>query len=108
MHDCTSNGININFFIISSSLFSIAGRVRNLGIGEVTQMCSGHNFNIVVTRSESVYVWGQNNYGQLGTGDTKNRTEPAKLNLLEVIQVAAGKYHTMALTSGKFLCVLVF
>ena len=32
-------------------------------------------------KNKKIYVWGYNNYGQLGIGDNKNRNIPTLLNL---------------------------
>lgn len=53
---------------------------------------------------EKLYTWGQNHCGQLGTGDTKNAAEPAKV--LDKVTAAAASYdHLAALSNGKlFVC----
>src|SRR5439155_1596264 len=42
--------------------------------------CGGYH-TICVTKNENIYVWGYNNNGQLGIGDTNNRNSPTLLNL---------------------------
>lgn len=44
------------------------------------------------------YVWGQNDNGQLGLGDTKDRCEPTSLGQHVVRHAAAGQYNTLILT----------
>lgn len=49
--------------------------------------------------AQTLLVWGQNNYGQLGLGpDTLWTSRPVSLNIPDVIftNVAAGSYHTVA------------
>lgn len=61
----------------------------------------------------SVYCWGSGSSGQLGTGNTRNELVPrivVRLSGIEVVQVACGGQHSVALTRdgklyqwGKFL-----
>ena len=56
-----------------------------------------------------MYSWGCNGHGQLGHGTTSPGVNPAptkiaKLEQIQVKQVACGYYHSMALTrDGKVL-----
>lgn len=55
-----------------------------------------------VLRSGRALCWGQNNYGQLGTGDNEDRTQPHCLNQFpQVLQVATGMWHSCALVSPQ-------
>ena len=54
--------------------------------------------------ASGVYAWGRNTEGQLGPGDTSDRSAPAQVvNItVSVIAVATGTQHSLALTStGK-------
>lgn len=54
-----------------------------------------------IAEDGSLYLWGKNTYGQLGTGDTDNRTKPFKLDQLgRVKTVRLGNDHTAAITEG--------
>jgi alpha-tubulin suppressor-like RCC1 family protein len=50
-----------------------------------------------------VYVWGSNNFGQLGVGDTHNiLNRPTVANQIKddnIVQIACGSFHTMALSN---------
>ncbi len=47
-----------------------------------------------------VHAWGNNIWGQLGSGDTTGQTEPKYIpQLAQVISVAAGTNHSLALTA---------
>ncbi len=47
-------------------------------------------------------MWGQNNHGQLGLGDNRDRNTPQPLDIPEkIIQVAAGVGHVLALTEDE-------
>ncbi len=60
-----------------------------------------------VTAGDGVVCWGSNNYGQLGDGTATTRSTPTPVSGLAsgVAAVAAGGFHTCALTtSGGVLC----
>lgn len=49
----------------------------------------------VIQSDNSLWVWGANGQGQLGTGDTDAREEPIKI-MDDVVQVAVGNGNTIA------------
>lgn len=54
-----------------------------------------------IAEDGSLYLWGRNTYGQLGTGDTDNRTVPFRLEQLgKVKAVRLGEDNTAAITEG--------
>lgn len=54
-----------------------------------------------IAENGSLYLWGRNDYGQLGTGDIDNRTVPFRLDQLgKVKTVRLGSNHTAAITEG--------
>lgn len=60
-----------------------------------------------VAVGQSVYCWGVNGSGQLGTGDSFTRTSPTAVSGLPgaMVEVVAGAGHTCALTtSGSAWC----
>ena len=75
------------------------------------KIVGGYNHYIALKADGTVWTWGRNNYGQLGLGDTINRTEPEKIKaekiledgttqeeeITDAIDVAAGVYHTLIL-----------
>uniref|UniRef100_F1KTV1 E3 ubiquitin-protein ligase HERC4 n=2 Tax=Ascaris suum TaxID=6253 RepID=F1KTV1_ASCSU len=75
----------------------------------VVQVNAGSDYYVALTVSGAMFVWGSNEYGQLGTSDNKERTTPAEvttLHSLNVVHVACGHSHTVALThEGRlFVC----
>ena len=49
--------------------------------------------------SDKIYVWGQNDNGQLGLGHEKNVTSPTELILpMDIKSISCGWYHNIALT----------
>ena len=54
-----------------------------------------------MTNAGGVKCWGDNEYGQLGDGTTTDRLTPVEVSgpTSDVMMVAAGKYHTCAVTN---------
>jgi len=72
----------------------------------ITQVAAGYNHTIALASDGTVYTWGDNYYGQLGNGDnTNNSNIPVAVDMIGVLngktinQVAAGRYHSIALAS---------
>ena len=68
-------------------------------------MVAGNNVTACVTDSGAVWIWGRNNHGQLGLGDTVRRAQPVRWPAgacggAVVVMVACGAEHTTALTQA--------
>ena len=71
----------------------------------------GNSYSIARTSKRRVFVWGNNEYGQLGDGTTIDKYVPTEitsnfdLNENEtIIQVSLGEYHSIVMTSnGRIL-----
>ena len=68
----------------------------------------GEGFTIVLKEDGTVWAYGQNNYGQLGQGDTTNRKKPVQVKVDEntylenIKKISVGFNHILALsTDGK-------
>ena len=64
--------------------------------------CGGYHTAAIKTDG-SLWGWGRNNYGQLGTNDAKNVIIPAIISLEENKwkSVSCGYYHTSAISVNK-------
>jgi len=73
------------------------------------QISTGLDFACGIATSDTVYCWGNNTYGQLGTGTTSNlpKTTPVAVNTSGVLagktilSVAAGSQHSCAIASDN-------
>ena len=80
--------------------------VVGLGSG-VTAIASGWDHTCALTAAGALVCWGSNWFGALGDGTITDRWTPTPVAGLEsgVVSVAAGTYHTCALTTaGGVLC----
>lgn len=56
------------------------------------------------TAPEGLFAWGKNNLGQLGLGDTSNKSSPNQVGALtDWTQVVCGQQHTLAIKSDGTL-----
>ncbi|RWR92075.1 ultraviolet-B receptor UVR8 [Cinnamomum micranthum f. kanehirae] len=67
------------------------------------QVATGLNFTVILTREGHVYTCGTNSHGQLGHGDTLDRSIPKFVQPFDglgcVVQIAAGASYTLAVTN---------
>ena len=76
------------------------------GLSQVTTVAAGGYHSLALTASGNVYDWGNGGYGQLGNGARNPATAPVKVKgsggtgvLSNVVAVAGGMYHSLALTT---------
>jgi len=94
------NGSNTN------SSLPVAVNVSGVLSGKtVTQVAAGYYYSIALASDGTVYTWGHNASGPLGNGSNTDSNAPVAVNTSGVLngktitQVAAGKYHSIALAS---------
>lgn len=85
-------GHNKDFHIVPNNTFEKV----NVGSNCIDMNC-GFAHTIVLTVDKKLYVWGKNDYGQLGLGDTKHRNTPHEL-VLEELRVS--KINVVGLNCG--------
>lgn len=81
-------------------------------LSRVIAIASGSVHSLALKSDGTVWAWGWNDYGQLGDGTATQRTSPVAVKymanattsatLTNVIAIAAGRYHSLAITKdGK-------
>ena len=75
----------------------------DVGINSYSQVLSlGDYHSGVIAQDGSLYMWGVNDFGQIGDGTTKNRYKPTKI-LDHVVSVSLGDYYSGAITQDGSL-----
>jgi alpha-tubulin suppressor-like RCC1 family protein len=70
------------------------------GLTDVVKLAGGSQQSVALQRDGTVWVWGNNNFGNLGQGteDTLAHPEPARVpSLTGVVDIASGRDHVLAL-----------
>jgi alpha-tubulin suppressor-like RCC1 family protein len=84
--------------------YACARLIEELEGKDIVRLACGCYHTVAVSDNGVMYVFGRNNHGQLGTGDTNERVYPFPIDDFvgkRVALVAAGFYHTVVLTGGK-------
>lgn len=81
--------------------------IDNNNIGHIRMLSLGGYHSACVTNDGSLYMWGGNEYGQLGDGSLENRTIPTKI-MDKVMFVSLGDLHSAAITEDGTLYVWGF
>ena len=66
---------------------------------------AGHDFSIAISENGELYCWGNNEYSQLGTGDSTLRNLPIKIGVKTWQTVDAGRDHVLAIDTSDNLYV---
>jgi alpha-tubulin suppressor-like RCC1 family protein len=71
------------------------------GLTDVIAISGGYYHSLALKSDGTVWAWGYNALGQLGNGTTDNSSMPIQVGggLTNVIAIAAGGYHSLALTA---------
>ncbi|MCL2771813.1 MAG: S-layer homology domain-containing protein [Oscillospiraceae bacterium] len=82
---------------------SSVGSIKAYAVGDsFSSISAGGNHSAFIKSDGSLWLWGWNNYGQIGDGTTVYRQQPVKV-MDDVVQVSAGGWHTLALKSDGSL-----
>lgn len=77
-------------------------QVTGLGNSGVVDLAGGRWHSVALAADGTVYSWGRNEFGQLGDGTIGGRrtvaTAVTALSNVNVVNVSAGHYHSLALT----------
>ncbi|XP_034296362.1 probable E3 ubiquitin-protein ligase HERC6 isoform X2 [Pantherophis guttatus] len=75
--------------------------IQALEAQTIISISCGKEHSLAISSQGKVFSWGAGGFGQLGTGNLKDSSTPKKidsLSMYNVIQVACGHYHSIALT----------
>jgi uncharacterized repeat protein (TIGR02543 family) len=97
------NNISVNSTVSLPTLFTF-----NLNQGEtITKIYPGITHNFAITSAQRVFAWGLNSSGQLGLGNSSNRTTPTLVDFSgsltfgeTMVDFALGSTHSIAITSS--------
>lgn len=101
----------------NNSTISAAVPTKVVGVGGTgylsgfTKVVAGYAHSCAIDGGGEVYCWGNNQYGQLGNNSTSQSNTPVKVvsvsgtgTLTGVTALAAGSYHTCAISGGQVFC----
>ncbi len=73
---------------------------RILGINYVAVIAAGNYHTVALGTAGELWAWGDNDYGQLGVGDTTDRSVPTRVGINQNwASVACGANFTLAVTT---------
>ncbi|XP_010113670.1 PREDICTED: probable E3 ubiquitin-protein ligase HERC3, partial [Chlamydotis macqueenii] len=81
--------------------------VKRLKGISLAQIAAGGAHSMTVSLSGAVYSWGKNDFGQLGLGDTEDRSYPSYVEALEhwkTVFISCGADHTAVLSKDGLVC----
>ena len=71
------------------------------GVTSWSAVAAGDYHSLAIGSDGNLYTWGENNFGQLGIGNTTNQNSPQKVSLPAGVTswtaVAAGTYYSLAI-----------
>ena len=108
-----ANSANTSLYVVGNNIngdlgFGVTGSYKSsftavsnfLGTNRpIQKIVSGYGFYLGLDTFGGLYAWGQNSYGQLGTGDTVNRASPTKIGNSSWSQIGSGQYTGYAIDS---------
>ena len=97
-----SAGYNVNSNNTMDELYNALKETCNT-IDDVKQIVCGDYHTVLLKNDDTVWTCGWNEYGQLGLGDTNNRTTFTETSMTDVKQVSCGEMHTVILKNDGSL-----
>jgi alpha-tubulin suppressor-like RCC1 family protein len=76
------------------------GEISGINVPAVTAISVGGGFSMVLGSDGSVWGWGTNREGELGTGTTASQLRPAEILDGAVTAISAGESDALALLRG--------
>jgi alpha-tubulin suppressor-like RCC1 family protein len=90
-----SGTVTINFINDAGSQMQIP-----FSYGAVQKIAAGIQHSLALSKGGTVWAWGRNSHGQLGTATTDYNSVPVQVwGLTNAIAVAGGQYYSLALKS---------
>src|SRR3990167_754720 len=81
-------------------LLSVTLIVNNTSASITHQISAGGLHTVALKIGKTVWAWGNNTYGQLGSGTNNNSNTPIRVSgISDVVDIASGFWHTVALES---------
>ena len=77
-------------------------RIDTLKDVKISNIACGDNHVLALSSQGTIYSWGENDYGQLGLGNTEPVSEPQEISLKKVIRISAGNEYSFALIEKVF------
>ena len=65
-------------------------------LSDIVQITCGFGHNAALDRNGHIWIWGRNDYGQLGTGNKTSLFSPVMLDLEQITSVNCGGKFTLA------------
>ncbi len=102
----TAKAVGTTYLVIKSEELDEAAVVKIEvlpdGAKAIPDVQAGSDFTTALKANGTVWTWGKNTYGQLGTGDTTNKNEPNQVaEITEIVkQISVEDNHTIALTEN--------
>ncbi len=93
-------GDNYNFQLgdTNNVIYSSDVPIAVNGLNNVIAVSAGGQYNLALKSDGTVWAWGNNDYGQLGKGDTISAFTPTKIDTLtNIVAISAGSYFALAL-----------
>jgi alpha-tubulin suppressor-like RCC1 family protein len=98
----TNNEYEINGSLKSNQDVSIPVKLTAI-TEKIKTISAGFKHSVALSQNGNVYVWGWNQYGQLGSGGTADINRPEKnVNIKsKVIGLVTGTYHSFAMDDSS-------